>query len=108
MRLYYEKGIYAVDKTLAISTWYEDEEIGFLAPYGNVTVNLSGYGMAPEEGCIFMPTYKMSPDYLSQVIEDIVDEIIGIVPIGLGEGIYARLRDDWEDRVQMVEEKEDE
>ena len=103
MKLFYEKSKYVVDGTLAICTWYEDEEFGWLVPYGDVTVNLSGYGMKPEEGCIFMPTYKMSPDYLSQVIEDIVDEIIGIVPIGLGEGIYARLRDDWEDRVRMTE-----
>ena len=102
MRLYYKKDIYVADESLAISTWCEDEEFGYLAPYGDVTVNLSGYGMTPDEGCIYIPTYKMSREYFNQVREDIVEEILGIVPIGLSEGIYARLRDDWEDRVQMV------
>ena len=102
MKLYYKKDEYVVDGTLAISTWFEDEEFGYLAPYGDVTVNLSGYGMKPEDGHIFIPTYKMTPDYLSQVIDDIVDKILYRVPIGFAEGIYVRLKDDWESGGEMV------
>lgn len=103
MKLFYKKGEYVVDGTLAISTWFEDEEYGYLAPYGDVTVNLSGYGMRPEDGYIFIPTYKMTPEYFNQVCDDIVEEVVAPIRIGLGQGVYAKLRDDWESEVEMLE-----
>ena len=100
MKLYYEKSEYAVDGTLAIRTWWDAG--GFMEPYGDVTVNLSGYGMMPEEGHIFIPTYKMMDDYYKRIVNDIVDEVVCPVQIGLGVGVYAKLKEDWESRVEMV------
>lgn len=100
MRLYYEKGEYTVDGTLAIKTWWNGN--GYLEPYGDVTVNLSAYGMMPDEGYIFMPTYKMTPDYREQVLGDIAEEVVREIPIGLGTGLYVKLKDDWEDGVEMM------
>ncbi len=101
MKLYYKKDEYVVDDTLYIGTWCND--CGYFEPYGDVTVNLSGYGMKPEEGHIFIPTYKMTPEYFHQVCDDIVDEIIAPIQIGFGQGVYAKLKDNWEDRVEMLE-----
>lgn len=102
MRLYYEKAKYAVDDTLAIQTWCNDE--GYFEPYGRVTVNLSEYGMKPEEGYIFIPTYNMTYDFYRQVYEDIIEEVIAPVRIGFGEGVYAKLKENWEDNVTMLDE----
>ena len=102
MELYYEKAEYVVDGTLAIRTWSIDEEYGFFEPYGDVTVNLSGYGMKPEEGHIFIPCYKMTSDYYGQIVHDIIEEVITPVQIGLGVGVYAKLRENWEDGVKMM------
>lgn len=102
MELYYEKAEYVVDDTLAIRTWWIDEEYGFFEPYGDVTVNLSEYGMKPEEGHIFIPTYKMTPDYYGQIVHDIIEEVIAPVQIGLGVGVYAKLKENWEDGVKMM------
>lgn len=102
MKLFYKKDEYAVDGTLAIRTYYRDEEYGYMAPYGDVTVNLSGYGMIPEEGCIFMPTYKMTDEYLVQVMDEIVDDVISMIPIGYTSGLYVRLKENWEDGVEMI------
>ena len=101
MKLYYEKSRYLVDDTLAIMTWTDED--GYLEPYGNVTVNLSAYGMRPDEGHIYMPTYKMTPDYRAQVLRDIAEEIVSEIQIGYGTGLYVRLKDDWEDHVEMVD-----
>lgn len=103
MRLYYKKDEYVADGTLAIRTWYQDEEFGYMAPYGDVTVNLSGYGMKPEEGCIFIPTYKMTPEYFERIYDDIIDEVLYPIPIGYGHGVYARLKENWEEGVEMYE-----
>lgn len=100
MKLYYEKARYAVDDTLAIRTWWDGD--GYLEPYGDVTVNLSGYGVEPEEGYIFIPVYKMTPAYYEQICKDIVDEVVERVQIGYGVGVYARLKERWEDSVEMM------
>ena len=101
MKLIYAKDRYIADDTMAIRT-YTDEE-GWLEPYGDVTVCLADYGLKPAEGHIYMPTYKMTPDYANQIIDDIVDEIIGEVRIGYGTGLYVKLKDNWTDNVQMME-----
>lgn len=100
MKLYYEKSEYSIDGTPAIMTWWNGN--GYMEPYGNVTVNLSGYGMMPEEGHIFIPTYKMTDDYYKQIVNDIVEEVICPVQIGYGTGVYAKLKEDWESKVEMV------
>jgi hypothetical protein len=102
MKLYYEKSRYAVDGTLAIMTWTDED--GYFEPYGDVTVNLSGYGMFPQDdGYIFIPTYKMSTDYYKQVCDDIVDEVIQEIPIGYGTGVYARLKENWDNQVVLMD-----
>ena len=101
MRLYYEKNRYVVDNTLAIQTWWDGD--GYLEPYGNVTVNLSAYGMYPQDdGYIFIPTYKMTPNFYEQVCKDIVEEVVSPVQIGYGTGVYAKLKEDWENNVTML------
>lgn len=100
MQLIYEKTEYWVDGSLAIRTWADVGE-GF-EPYGDVTVNLSGYGMFPEKGHIFIPRYKMSDSYYEQVCRDIVEEVICPVQIGYGIGVYAKLKPDWEKNVELI------
>ena len=101
MKLYYSKDKYVADDSVAIRSWIKDEEFGYFAPYGDVTVCLKGYGVTPEEGFIFIPTYKMTDEYFNQVCEDIVDEVITTVQIGYGRGVYAKLKDNWEEGVEM-------
>ena len=101
MKLYYEKVEYLMDGTLAIRTWHDKD--GHKVLYDDVSVNLTCYGMMPEEGHIFMPTYKMSPEYYQQIVDDIVEEVIEPVQIGLGTGVYVKLKDNWEEGVEMIE-----
>lgn len=89
MKLQYITDRYVADDSIAICA-YEDGE-----PYGYVTVCLAGYGMTPPEGHIFIPVYKMTEEFLKQVMEDVVDEIVDIVPIGFGYGYLARLKEGW-------------
>ena len=100
MKLIYEKTEYMIDGTTAIKTWVETEE--GLEPYGDVTVNLAGYGVKPEEGHIFMPRYKMSDGFYEQVCKDIIEEIICPVQIGYGIGVYAKLKPEWERSVGLT------
>ena len=101
MKLIYAKDIYVADGTLAIRSYVEED--GWIEPYGPVTVCLTDYGLKPDDGYIYMPTYKMTPDYTNQVIDDIVEEIIGEVRIGYGTGLYVKLKDDWEKGVSMMD-----
>ena len=103
MKLYYAKNRYAADNSLAIRAYAIDEEFGFLEPYGNVTVCLVDYGRTPDEGHIYMPTYKMTPEFRAQVLRDIAQEVVEVVPIGYGEGLYVWLKPDWEQNVDMVD-----
>ena len=103
MELIYKKDRYVADNSLAISTYVKSEE-GWLEPYGKVTVCLVDYGMTPKEGEIFMPTYNMYGEFLSQVMEDIVEEVIRPIQIGYGHGLHVRLKENWEENVKMMEE----
>lgn len=103
MRLYYKKDEYVADGSIAISTWMADEECGgMLVPYGPVTVCLAGYGKTPDKGHVYMPTYKMTPEYRAQVLKDIAEEIVCEIPIGYGSGLYVKLKKDWEKNVWML------
>ena len=101
MKLYYWKDAYVADDSIAIRAFEMDEEYGGLVPYGNVTVCLAGYGLTPPDGHIFIPTYNMSPSFYKQVVEDIVDEVVMPIEIGYGDGVLARLKPDWEKKVNM-------
>lgn len=101
MKLIYAKSEYVADNSLAIMS-YTDED-GWLEPYGHVTVCLADYGLKPAEGCVYLPTYKMTPDFLNQVLDDIVKRIICEVRIGYGTGLYVELKEDWENNVEMCE-----
>ena len=103
MKLYYATDRYVADNSLAIRTYAMDEEFGFLEPYGDVTVCLIDYDLTPEEGTIFMPTYKMFGEFLETVMDDIVDEVLGTIQIGFGQGFHVRLKEDWQSQVEMVE-----
>ena len=107
MKLYYKKGKYVADGSLAIQTYEKDEVWGCYAPYGTATVCLKDYGMTPKEGTIFMPIYKMTKEFVEQVFNDIVEYVISEVPIGLGTGLYVRLKPNWEGLVDMIGEDDD-
>ena len=101
LKLYYEKAQYIADGSLAIRTYWDDPEFGFREPYGDVTVCLVDYGMTPEKGTIFMPTYKMTPDFVEQVLDEIAEEVIREIPIGFGRGLHVKLKKNWEHLVDM-------
>ncbi len=101
MKLIYAKDRYVADGSLAIQSYVNED--GWFEPYGPVTVCLAGYGLKPAEGCVYMPTYKMMPDFVNQVIDDIVYEVLGVVQIGYGEGLYVKLKEGWENNVEMHE-----
>lgn len=103
MKLYYKKGVYEADNSTAIQTFTENEEFGFLEPYGNATVCLAGYGMTPPEGYIFIPVYKMTWFFYQQVVKDIVEEVVMSVKAGYGDAVLAKLKPHWEDNVTMCE-----
>lgn len=98
--LYYEMGKYP-DDTLAITTWIDED--GYLEPYGDVTVNLSAYGLTPAPGCVFLPTYNMPEDYLKQVLHDIAADVVMPIPIGHGSGLMVRLKKDWQKDVNTID-----
>lgn len=100
MELYYAKGRYVADDSLAIRTYAMVD--GWMEPYGDVTVCLAGYGMTPDKDHIYMPTYKMTPEYRARVLKDIAREVVGEVQIGYGTGLYVWLKEDWESGVNMV------
>ena len=101
MKLIYAKSLYIADESLAIASYVEDE--GYLEPYGDVSVCLVDYGMEPEPGHIFMPTYKMPKEFVDTVIRDIVDTVVREVQIGYGKGLYVKLKDNWEKSVTMMD-----
>ena len=101
MKLYYSTDRYVADNSLAIQTYAEDED-GYILPYDMATVCLVDYGKTPEEGTIYMPIYKMTPEFLGALLLDIVDEILGEVQIGYGRGLHVRLKPDWEKNVEMI------
>lgn len=101
MKLIYAKDRYVADDSLAIQSYVNEN--GWIEPYGPVTVCLADYGLKPAKGCVYLPTYKMMPDFANQVIDDIVYEILGVVQIGYGTGLYVKLKEDWENNVEMCE-----
>ena len=101
MKLIYAKDMYIADESLAIRSYIEED--GWVEPYGDVSICLADYGFKPAKGHIYMPTYKMTPDYANQIIDDIVEEIVGEVPIGYGTGLYVKLKEDWEKKVSMID-----
>lgn len=102
MKLYYEENTYRADGSLAIQAYEYDKEYGGYIPYGMVTVCLVDYGMTPNENEIFIPTYKMTEPFIAQVMLDLVDEVLGTVPIGMGEGLRVRLKDDWRKHMKTM------
>ena len=102
MKLYYRKEIYSADDSVAIQTYIKDEENGYLEPYGMATLCLAGYNVKLADDEICLPAYKMSPEFIDTVIEDIVDEIVTGIRIGFGKGFIAKLKPNWEDNVEMV------
>lgn len=102
MKLSYAKDRYVADGTLAIRSYIEEDD-GWIEPYGDVSVCLADYGLKPADGYIYMPIYKMTPNYISQLLVDLVDEVVGEVQIGYGTGLYVKLKSDWENSVEMRE-----
>ena len=58
--------------------------------------------MTPDEGYIFIPKYKMTEEYYEQIVKDIIEEVVFPVQIGYGTGVFAKLKDHWEDNVEMM------
>ena len=44
----------------------------------------------------------MPDDFYEQVISDIVEEVLGPVRIGFGMGEIVRLKENWEEMVEMI------
>ena len=102
MKLYYEENTYQADGSLAIQAYEYDKLYGGYIPYGTVSICLAGYGMTPKKNEIYIPTYKMSEQFIAQVMLDLVDEVIGVVPIGMGEGLHVKLKDDWRKHMKTM------
>lgn len=94
----YKKEKYLLDDTLAILAFTEKD--GQLEQTGEVTVNLTAYGLMPVSGAIFMPTYKMTNEYFDEVCKDLVKEIIGTVEVPCGICTIAKLKPDWENYIK--------
>ena len=95
----YYRGKYTADNSTAIQAYTNDGE-----PWATCTVCLVDYGMTPpDENHIFIPKYKLFKFY-DQFVEDLVDEVLYPVPIGYGEGVFARLKPNWKELTIPMEE----
>ncbi len=100
VKLTYHEYKYVSNHTLAIEAHCDE------GPYGVCTVNLEDYDIKPKAGHIFVPAYKMSDEFLNQIIEDLGDRNSSPLPFCIGPfeaTVYLmKLRPDW----KMVVESE--
>lgn len=94
MKYTYRVEVYTSNRTMAISAYMDDE-----TPYGTCTLNLEEYGVTPPLGYIFIPAYKISPEFLKNIITDLGDPDYKALPFCMGPfnaSMYLmKLRDDW-------------
>lgn len=94
MKYTYRVDVYASNKTMAISAW-EDGNV----PYGVCTLNLEEYDVTPLPGYIFVPAYKISREFLQNIVSDLGDPEYKPLPFGIGpfnaRMYLMKLREDW-------------
>jgi len=73
--------------------------------YTELTVNLYGYGIVPEKNQVIMPVYKMDPELVLKVKNDLVKRVIKRINYGPFDayGELVELKDDWEKRIASIE-----
>ena len=100
MKYTYRVEVYTTNKTMAISA-YTDDEI----PYGVCTLNLEEYGVTPLPGYIFVPAYKISQEFLQNIITDLGDPEYKPLPFGMGpfkaRMYLLKLRNDWPEALNV-------
>lgn len=97
--MYYRVSRYCFDNSTAIRAFNDMGE-----PECSVTINLSDYGLKPEnDDHIFIPYYKISEysmELMNQIITDLVGEVKQEVFIGYKHSckcLYVKLKDNWKD-----------
>ena len=94
----YVRDKYLADNSTAIFALTDYGE-----PYATCTVCLKGYGITPpSEDCVFVPTYKLG-DFYEEFKEALIEEEISAIPIGYGEGVFARLKENWKEITEEAE-----
>lgn len=93
----YRASNYVFDDTTAIMAYSDIGE-----PECNVSINLSDYGLRPENNeHIYIPAYKIeeySNDVFNQILSDLVEEIKKEVYIGYNNSckcLYVKLKSNW-------------
>ena len=95
----YRASHYVCDDTVAITAFSDIGE-----PECSVTINLSEYGLTPENNeHVFIPYYKIAAydkDVLMRIIKDLVEDIKDVVFIGYHNKcrcLYVKLKSNWRD-----------
>lgn len=83
------------DKYPALVASYEFE--GEEEPLTPLSVNLSGYGEFPEDGCVFLKDYMEWEGLTDALVEAGFAEVVRKVPIGLSHGYEVRIISDIEE-----------
>lgn len=100
MKYTYRVDVYASNKTMAISAW-EDGNI----PYGVCTLNLEEYDVTPLPGYVFVPAYKISQEFLQNIVSDLGDPEYKPLPFGIGpfnaRMYLLKLREDWPEALNV-------
>ena len=96
----YIESKYIFDDTTAIQAFTDEGE-----PWCSVSVNLSNYGLVPQDGDhIFILLYKLDDKTVQTILNDLVAEVEKEVVIGYNESCkcaYVRLKDDWRERCEV-------
>ena len=100
----YKASNYIFDDTTAIMAFSDIGE-----PECSVSINLSDYGMIPENNeHIYIPYYKISEfimDIMNRIILDLVEEIKEEVFIGYNNSckcLYVKLKVNWRDLMEEI------
>ena len=97
----YEASYYENDCTTAIKAYSDQGE-----PWCTVTVNLSAYGIKPEDNNhVYIPAYKLDESTLNTILSDLVDKVERNIFLGFIQGrtdeckcLYVKLKDGWRER----------
>lgn len=96
----YIESRYIFDGMTAIQMLTDEGE-----PWCTVSVNLSDYGLVPQDSDhIFIPLYKFDDKTVQTILNDLVAEVEKEVSIGYNESCkcaYVRLKDDWRERCEV-------
>lgn len=101
----YRASNYVCDDTIAIRAYSDIGECEC-----SVTINLSDYGLRPENNeHIYIPAYKIeeySEAVMKQIMEDLVEEVKKEVYIGYNNSckcLYVKLKRNWRDLCDVTD-----